>query len=173
MASINEHSPTGGPHQAAATAAAAAMVDFEAVRHTRPLDPGVTAWPHLCWEPVATADLGLMWCFWCDSPMLWQIGEHAWQLVNPGEAFGDPGSTLIYLHAECVPELYHRQRLTRAREAVRHHHAGYRQAMTAAYGSDGGLEPSPAEHSEIDDLARSTADATGELLDLLDAEPRL
>ncbi|GAA1838833.1 hypothetical protein GCM10009772_15680 [Pseudonocardia alni subsp. carboxydivorans] len=88
--------------------------------------------------------------------------------INDHAAAGRPTS-----HAERVPGLYRRQQLTRAREAARRSHTRYRQAMTTAYGSDGDREPSPTEHGEIDDLARSTADATGELLDLLDAEPHM
>ena len=182
MGSISDQHPDTGDAgaqaewqrvQLAAAAAAAAMTRHEAARQAEPLDPTVAAWPQLRWEPAAPLELAHMWCFWCDEPMLWQDGECAWHVTTPAEVFGDPEAPLTYLHEQCVPALYNRQRLDRARHTLRQHHTRYQQATTAAYGADGRREPDPDQHARIDDLARRVADVVGELLDLLDAEPRL
>lgn len=161
------------PIKAAAVEAAAAMDRLEAARRALPLDPTVAAWPQLRWEPAEPLELAHMWCFWCDEPMLWEPGECAWHVTNPAEVFGDPDAPLTYLHEQCVPALYSRQRLVRARHALRQRRTRYQHAVTAAYGADGRREPAPDQHAGIDDLARSVADTAGELLDLLDAEPCL
>ncbi|WP_041763359.1 hypothetical protein [Pseudonocardia dioxanivorans] len=161
------------PVQVAAAAASAALSEREAARQALPLDPGVAAWPQLRWEPAGTVDITQMWCFWCDEPMIWHVGEYAWHVVNPGEVFGDLDAPFTYLHAGCVPTLYSRERLTHARRALRQHHTRYQQAVTAAYGANQRREPDDDQHAEIDDRARNIAAAVGELLDLLDAEPRL
>ncbi|SFO44075.1 hypothetical protein SAMN05216207_10592 [Pseudonocardia ammonioxydans] len=160
------------PTQTAAIEAAAAMDTLEATRRTLAPDPTVGAWPQLRWEPAGTVHIVEMWCFWCDRPMLWPA-DYAWHVVNPGDVFGDPAAPLTYLHPECVPALYNRQRLSRARHTLRTRHTRYQQARVAAYGTDGQREPDHDQHAAIDDLARGIADAAGELLDLLDDEPRL
>lgn len=53
-------------------------------------------------------------------------------MSNPVEVFGEPEPPLTYLHAECVPELLHRERLTRTHHALRTRHARYQQALRTA-----------------------------------------
>ncbi|MEV1294887.1 hypothetical protein [Pseudonocardia sp. NPDC049635] len=160
------------PVQAAALDAAAAMDTLETLRAPAAPDLGVAAWPQLRWVPTTGVDIGQMWCFWCDRPMMFPV-ERAWHVVNPEQVFGDADAPLTYLHAECVPALYRRQRLVRAHHQLRRNHHSYQHAVTAAYGAHGENEPSPDQHARLADLARATADAAGALLACLDEEPLL